>query len=143
MAPRTQAELRDDLQSRGVPDDVAERVLARFVEVGLVNDADYARMWVQSRHRAKGEARTVMRQQLRRKGVDEALIDQALTSVTGADEAERARALVQARMRTMAGLDDPTRRRRLSAMLQRRGYSASVAMAVVREVLGSGSVAGT
>lgn len=136
MAPRTEAELREDLRTRGVPHEAAERVLARFVDVGLINDAEYARMWTQSRHRAKGDARTVIRQQLRRKGVDDDLIESALEEVSQEAEHDRARALVEARMPSMMRLDPQIRARRLTAMLQRRGYPAGVAYGVVRDVLG-------
>ena len=47
MAPQTRAQLADDLRSRDVPDDVAERVLDRFSEVGLVDDEAFAQAWVQ------------------------------------------------------------------------------------------------
>ena len=136
MAPRTEAELREDLRSRGVPPEVAERVLARFVEVGLINDAEYAHMWTQSRHRSKGDARTVIRQQLRRKGVDDDLIESALEGVSVQAEQDRARALVEARIPSMLRLEPEVRARRLTAMLQRRGYPAGMAYGVVRDVLG-------
>ena len=135
MAPRTLAELRSDLRDRGVPEPVAERVLARFVEVGLINDAEYARMWVSSRHRSKGEARSVMRQQLRRKGVADHLVDEALAAVSDDDEWARARALVETKLASIGRLDHQARMRRLVGMLQRRGYSAGVAYAVVSERL--------
>ncbi len=136
LAPRTRAELRQDLEARSVPPEVAERVLTRFAEVGLIDDAEYARMWVSSRHRSKGEARSVMRQQLRRKGVDDHLIDDALATVTSDDEHERARALVRSRLPATARLERPARVRRLVGLLQRRGYPAGVCYAVVTEVLG-------
>lgn len=135
MAPRTEAELREDLRVRGVADDVASRVLARFVEVGLINDAEYARMWTQSRHRSKGDARTVIRRQLRAKGVDDDIVEHALEELSVQAERDRARALVQAKLASTARLDEPARVRRLTAMLQRRGYPAGTAFAVVREVL--------
>ena len=137
MAPRTEAELRDDLRDRGVPGDVAERVLARFVDVGLIDDSSYARMWVQSRHRSKGEARSVIRQQLRRKGIDDALADEALAEVSADDEWARACELVRRRLPSCARLEPAARTRRLVGMLQRRGYPVSTAYAAVRAVVGA------
>jgi regulatory protein len=60
--PRTRRELHDDLRRRGIPDDVSERVLDRFVEVGLIDDAQFARQWAECRQRTKGSARSVLRQ---------------------------------------------------------------------------------
>ena len=78
-SPRTRTELRTDLLRRGIPEVVADRVLDRFVDVGLIDDAAFAQQWVESRQRTRGSARSVLRQELRAKGVDDA------DAVAGAD----------------------------------------------------------
>ncbi len=134
-SPRTRAELADDLQRRGVPDDVAERVLDRFVEVGLIDDAAYARLWAGSRHRSQGRARAVIRQELRRRGVSDEDAAAGLGEIDDDMERARARALVAARLPATARLERDARVRRLSGMLARRGYPSSMAMAVVLDAL--------
>lgn len=134
-APRTRHDLREDLLRRNIPVDVAERVLDRFVEVGLIDDATYARMWVESRQRSRGTARSVLRQELRAKGVPAEDIDGALDAIDPAQERERAAELVRRRLAATARLDAEARMRRLTGMLVRRGYPSSVAYGVVREVL--------
>lgn len=136
VAPRTRAELLGDLLKRGIPPDVAERVLDRFTEVGLIDDAAYSRLWVESRQRTRGSARSVLGQELRRKGVDDTLIQEALAGIDPAAERDRARELVRVKARSLGRLDDAARVRRLVGMLQRRGYSSGVAFSVVREELG-------
>ena len=135
-APRTRSELRTDLLRRGVPDDVADRVLDRFVDVGLIDDTAFAQLWVDSRQRTRGSARAVLRQELRSKGIGD---DDAARALEGIDEeAERARAieLVHAKVRSMQRLDPEVRVRRLVSMLMRRGYRRGTALSVVTEVLG-------
>lgn len=132
-APRTRHELRDLLLSRGIPEETVERVLDRFCDVGLINDAEYARMWVDARHRTRGSTRAVLRQELRRKGVDAELIEEALEQIDTEGERDRARELVRVKARGLTRLDSAARTRRLVGMLQRRGYSAGVAFSVVRE----------
>jgi regulatory protein len=134
-APRTRHDLREDLLRRNIPVEVADRVLDRFVEVGLVDDASYARMWVESRQRSRGTARPVLRQELRAKGVPAEHIDEVLEGVDPAQERARAAELVRRRLPSTARLDPVARMRRLSGMLVRRGYASSVAFSVVREVL--------
>ena len=68
--PRSRAELAKALAKRRVPDDVATRVLDRFTEVGLIDDAAFARSWVESRQRGRGLARGRSPHELRTKGVD-------------------------------------------------------------------------
>ena len=135
-APRTREELRADLLKRGIPEQTAERVLDRFTEVGLIDDAAYARMWVESRQRSRGTASAVLRQELRAKGIDDADAQQALADIDPAAERERAVRLVHAKLPSTTRLEPVARQRRLVSMLQRRGYSAGVAFSVVREVLG-------
>lgn len=134
-APRSRSELEGDLRTRGVPDDVAERVLDRFTEVGLINDETFARMWVESRQRSRGMARPVLRQELRRKGIDVEVAEAALEEIDADDERTRAVELARVKARSLRRLEPQARVRRLVGMLQRRGYSGSVAFSVVREVL--------
>jgi regulatory protein len=134
--PRTRRELHDDLRRRGIPDDVSERVLNRFVEVGLIDDAEFARQWAESRQRTKGSARSVLRQELRAKGVDDDIVMEALEPIDAETEGVRARRLVENKVTAMSRLEPAVRERRLISMLVRRGYSYGVAMSVVRQLLG-------
>lgn len=135
-APRTRQDLRDDLLRRNIPEQVADRVLDRFSDVGLIDDGEFARMWVESRQRSRGTASRVLRQELRRKGVPDAEVEDALAGIDPEQERVRAVALVEAKRRSMDRLEPPVRARRLTSMLVRRGYSYGVAYSVVRDVLG-------
>ncbi|RDL08146.1 RecX family protein [Streptomyces sp. HB202] len=52
--PRTRKQLADALRKREIPDEAAEEVLARFEDVGLIDDAAFAGAWVESRHHGPG-----------------------------------------------------------------------------------------
>ena len=134
---RSRSELSERLAKKGVPGPVAQRLLDRFEEVGLVDDQAFARAWVQSRQSGKGLARRVLAQELRRKGIDEEVARTALDEVDADDEMETARRLVRRRLRTADGLDRDAAVRRLSGMLARKGYPAAVCYRVVREELDS------
>lgn len=133
-APRTRKDLYDDLISRDIAPGVVDEVLDRFTEVGLINDAEYAQMFVASRQRSRGTARPVLRQELRRKGVQDDDIQDALDEITDEQEYARARALVQAKLPALARYDSATRQRRLMGLLMRRGYRGGLAASVIREV---------
>ncbi len=133
--PRSRAELRGRLAARQVPDALAERLLDRFEEVGLVDDQAFARAWVQSRQPGKGLARRALAQELRRKGVDDEVARTALDEVDPEDEVAAARSLVRRRLRTVGGLDRDRAVRRLTGMLARKGYPAGICYRVVREEL--------
>lgn len=90
--PRTRAELAAALAKKGVPDDAAEQVLSRFTEVGMIDDALFASLWVASRHRGRGLASRALSQELRRKGVDGEVAQAALEELDPEQELATARA---------------------------------------------------
>jgi regulatory protein len=132
---RSRQELAAKLAKRGVPDELGARLLDRFTEVGLIDDAAYARQWVESRHRSRGLAPRALAQELRRKGVDDDDAKAALEQIDEDDQRKAARALVDKKLRSMRGLDHQVATRRLAGLLARKGYGAGLAFSVVREAL--------
>jgi regulatory protein len=136
-APKTRQQLADLLADRGVPDEAAEAVLDRFTEVGLIDDAAFARAWVSSRQAGRGLARRALSAELRAKGVDAEVAAVAVGAVDEDDERAAARRLVDRKVPAMRRLDRATASRRLIAMLARKGYGGGLAAGVVREALDS------
>nr|WP_249668993.1 regulatory protein RecX [Cellulomonas hominis] len=134
-APRSRAQLAEAMARRDVPEDVADRVLDRFTEVGLVDDVAYAEMLVRSRHAERGLSRRALGMELRRKGVDDGIAHEALSQVDDADEEQAARALARKKLRATRGLDREVRLRRAYGALGRKGYGGSLVSRVVREEL--------
>lgn len=134
-APRSRAQLSDAMARRDVPEDVADRVLDRFTEVGLVDDAAYAGALVRTRHTERGLSRVALANELRRKGIDPATAQAALEEVDDADEESAARTLVTRKLAATRGLDRQTRMRRTYAALGRRGYAPGLVAKLVREAL--------
>jgi regulatory protein len=118
-----------------VPDEVAERVLGRYSEVGLIDDAAFARAWVQSRHAGRGLARRALAAELRWRGVADDTVNEAVEELDPGQEEAAARNLVAKRLAATRGLDPVKRTRRLVGMLARKGYSGGLAYRVVREAL--------
>jgi regulatory protein len=139
-APRTRAQLEEAMSRRGVPDAVAGAVLDRFEEVRLVDDGEFARQWVETRHTGRGLARRALSHELRQRGVADETLQEAVDVIGEEEELEAARALVRRRLASLAG-DDPMRRtRRLAGMLARKGYGAEIAFRAIREVTGETSI---
>ncbi len=134
---RSRRELADKLAAKNVPHDIATSLLDRFEEVGLVDDAEFARLWVEGRHAAKGLAPRALAQELRRKGVDDEVAREAIDQVDLDEQQSTARALVRKKLRSLERFDDATKTRRLVGLLARKGYSPGMAFAIVREELGA------
>ncbi|MEZ7779819.1 MULTISPECIES: regulatory protein RecX [Micrococcus] len=144
LGPRSRGQLERKLAERQAEPELIERVLDRFEEVRLVDDAAFAEVWVRSRHRSKGLARRALGHELQQKGVDREIAAEALEAIDGEDERAAALDLVRRRLRgrTVPGGASPEARaerdkvtRRLVGMLGRKGYGGGLAFAVVKEVL--------
>ncbi|HUN36694.1 MAG TPA: regulatory protein RecX [Trebonia sp.] len=135
LAPRTRAQLADALGKRGVPADVAEDVLGRFTDVGLIDDAAFARAWVESRHHGRGLSARALSAELRRRGVDDDQIRVAVDELGPDAEVETARLLVARKLAATRGLPPQARTRRLAGVLARKGYPPGLAFRVIREAL--------
>ena len=140
-APKSRLQLARKLAERNIPEDVAEDVLDKFQEVRLIDDAEFADMWVRSRSQSRKLARGALRRELSEKGIDPDTAAAALEQVTDADEEAAARTLVERKLRPGTNLSDPAERdkavRRLASMLARKGYQPSQAFTIVNEVLGA------
>lgn len=135
LSPKSRKQLRDKLKQRQCPDEVAEAVLDRLTEVGLVDDEAYAGMLVRSQQAGRGLARGALARELRAKGVDDETARAQLDTIDPVTERERAQRLVAKRLRTMHGLDASVQLRRLAGMLARKGYPSDLAMSVIREAI--------
>jgi regulatory protein len=136
LAPRTRGQLADALRKRGIPDDTADEVLGRFEDVGLIDDAAFARAWVESRHYSRGLAGRALSAELKQRGVAADEIRAAIDEQLGPEaEVEAARRLVDRRLAGTRSLPPEQRTRRLAGMLARKGYPAGLAFRVIREAM--------
>jgi regulatory protein len=136
LAPRTRSQLAAALRKKGIPDEVANEVLGRFEDVGLIDDAAFARAWVESRHYSRGLAGRALSAELKQRGVAVGEIRAAIDEQLGPDaEVSAARRLVDRKLGTTRGLPPEQRTRRLAGMLARKGYPAGLAFRVIREAL--------
>ena len=137
-APRSRHQLGERLARRGVDPEIAERVLDRFEEVGLLDDAAYARMLVASKRASRGLAPRALSLELRRAGIDEHTAAVALAELAeeqAESDDEIAARLVRRRARSMRGIEEDVAVRRLVGMLARKGYGPSFAARLAREIL--------
>lgn len=130
-APRPRAVLAKKLRSKEIPDDIADLVLNRFEQVGLIDDRAYAELYVTSKHRDRALGRHALRAELRQQGVAEDDFVDAVAEVDTDAEARRAAELVAQRVASAMAAGPDAARRRLLGLLARRGYPSSLASTVV------------
>ena len=131
----TRHELEQALRKKEIPNDIAAEMLDYYEEIGLVDDADFARRWVQSRTSFKSLGKRALWLELYRKGISKTLIDEVLEGVSEEDEYELALRFARSRLGRVRGLPMPQANRRLAGMLARKGFPAQIVYSVTKEVL--------
>jgi len=129
---KSKAQLRAILVKREIPEDIAEAILDRFEEAGLIDDQQFATVVVNSRRSHKGLSKSAIKRELNTKGVAPEIIDDALSEITSEQELETAQELAVKRLRAMSHLDKDVQDRRLSGFLARKGYGGGIVYAAIR-----------
>jgi regulatory protein len=129
---RSEQEIRANLTRAEIPEVVLEATLQRLRELNLVNDADFARMWIEGRKQFRPRSRRFLAYELRLKGIDEQVAQDALEDQV-VDEVE---ALNAGRKiaRRLATLDFQDFRAKLGGYLGRRGFSYQAIAPALRQL---------
>jgi regulatory protein len=144
---RSVHEVRRRLTSSGYRADLVDGAIARLLDLGMLDDEAFARLWVESRDRARPRGERAIRQELALKGVDRATVDAVLAERraaiaeadqdnlgASADEAAAER-LIERHLRALARVADPRQRwQRAFALLARNGFDPDVCRAVAGRV---------
>ena len=136
-APQTRQQLADYLLERGIAEDVVGEVLDRMTDVGLVNDTEYAAMFVRSKRTSRGLAPRMLAQELRQRGIEAEIIESELAGISPDDDRELARSLVVKKLASLRNLERDAQIRRLTSMLVRKGFNSGLAFEIVRAELGA------
>lgn len=129
---KSSSQLRKILEEREIPATIAETVIERFTEVGLIDDAAYAEVIVNSRRNIKGLAKSAIKRELVTKGLNTEIVEDAVANLTVEDDLESAKQLAVRRFRQMQHLEKAVRHRRLAAFLQRKGYGSIAVFDAIR-----------
>jgi regulatory protein len=130
--PRSEAEIRQKLTEDGFETTVITNAIDRLRSNGLLHDEAFAQTWVENRGAFRPRSHKMLSYELRRKGVAEETIQQALE--TTGDDSELAYQAAVRYARKLAAADWEEFQRRLLSFLARRGFSYATAAPVVRQV---------
>jgi len=134
--PRSEAEVRERLTRKEYAPEAIDAALARLVQLELIDDAAFARSWVENRQAYRPRGIGALRDELRRKGIATDVAAQVLSDdqLTG-DQAERALALARGALHKYANAADrPTFLRRMGGYLQRRGFGFEIIRPIVDQL---------
>lgn len=131
---KTRYQLAKILEKREIPDEIANAVLDRFTEAQLIDDAAFARAFVNSRLAISGKSRSVIARELKQKGVSAGDAQEALSIIDSELEDQTAYSVAKKRYQQLSSLAPEVRRRRLMGFLMRRGFSSSLTTRILRDL---------
>jgi regulatory protein len=126
--PRSTHEVRTNLVKHDIPETVIDRAVERLVNLGYLDDAAFARFWVENRSTFKPLSPRALRYELRRKGVPDSIIEVALEPV---EPEAAAYAAAMPRVSRYQGATRAEFQKKLAGFLQRRGFSYGISRDVI------------
>lgn len=132
---RSEQEVRDRLKRGAFSPEAIEATIGRLNDWRYLDDADFARRWVESRARGKPRGQRLLQQELRRKGIDAETSKQVIAEAD-LDEVASATELARKRLGTMKGEDPVAIKRKVGAYLARRGYGFDVVRKALEQATG-------
>jgi regulatory protein len=133
--PRSEREVRDRLRRGGYQPPVIDAVIGRLHGWHYLDDADFARRWVEGRTAQRPRGRRLLQQELWQKGVDREIAREAIEEAD-LDEEGAAEELAKKRIATYGQEDPAVIRRRVGAYLARRGYGFDIVRAALDRAMG-------
>lgn len=131
LRPRSKKEISDWFHRQGVPSGLRRKLLARLTRIGLVDDASFAKWWIEQRVTFRNFSRRFIKLELRRKGVEHDVIEQAFAEIEVPHEEDIARRAYEKRKKIWTGLSIQERKRKAYNFLARRGFSYDIIRRIV------------
>lgn len=129
--PRTQAEVRQNLQKHHIPEEIITEVVQRLQNSGLVNDRQFAHLWVENRSELRPRSRRALKYELQQRGVDPETIEQSIEAI---DDEEMAYQAAQKQARKLQSLEWQDFRQKMYGFLARRGFNYEVSAPVAARI---------
>jgi regulatory protein len=118
---RTTSELTQRLTRKGFSPDIVYHTLQRLAELKMVDDAGFARRFAEDRIAIGHKGKWRVRGELLKRGIDRKQIDAAMEQAP--DETAAAREVAEKYLSRNKRLEPVVLKRRLYALLARRGFS--------------------
>lgn len=131
LRPRSALEIRQNLEKHGLGDDVILDVEERLLKSGLVDDARFARLWIENRSELRPRGKRALSYELTQRGIDRDTITRLLKDIDESDLAYRA---AKSHYHKLKNLDWNDFRKKMYGFLSRRGFNYQISAPVVSRI---------
>lgn len=134
ISKRSEASLREKLEEKGYPANVIDNIVASLKDQKLIDDLSFAKSKVYWSQHANSFGKNRIRIELKRKGIKESVIQDALS--THDPEKERELCFETARLRwdKLKTIEIEKRRKRVYDFLARRGFGFEMCREALQEL---------
>jgi regulatory protein len=129
--PRSENEVRQNLKKHKVEEEVIEEIIQRLQLGGLVDDKNFAELWVENRSDLRPRGSKALRMELRQKGIPFEIIEETLEDL---DEDELAYRAAKKQARKLKGLEWQDFRKKMYGFLARRGFNYGIISTIIPRV---------
>jgi regulatory protein len=130
--PRSRREIEDYFRRRKLEPEVGVAVVERLERIGVLDDREFARFWVENRQTFRPRGTRALKAELRQKGIESEIIDDTLADI--GDEEETAYQAGIKKARSYRTADEREFFRKMLGFLQRRGFPYGPAAAASRRI---------
>jgi regulatory protein len=121
--PRSEMEVKQRLRRRGFDKDMIDKVVYKLKKTTLINDMEFVKYWLDSRSEFNPKGKTLLKIELKQKGVKRELVNNMIDDVDEEDNAYRA---ARKKLRIFRGLEYEEFKSKLFNYLRWRGFGYDV-----------------
>ncbi len=137
IRPRSEFEIKKSLKEKGYGEITVNEVVEELRKLGDIDDAKFAKFWVESRMHLNPMGDVVLRHELKEKGVSDSIVEAILDAKSKSfDEYEVAFNMAHERFKRFKKLDRPKAAKRLYDFLVRRGFKYENVQKIIEELTG-------
>ena len=134
---RSEYEINFYMLKKGWGEEVRNKILVKLKDLQLIDDEDFAKQWIEHRTAGRPEGLSLVRMELRRKGVDKEIIDKLLSEKRGSEQEEYlAEKYGRKKMERLKSLPVFEVKKKLYSALMARGFNGEVIRRLIAKLLG-------
>lgn len=120
--PHSKKEIHLWFRRKHIDENAQKQLFNRLKNVGLVNDEEFAKWWVEQRVHFRSMPQKMLKLELRQKGIKDEIVERVLSERESPSEVELARKVLTKKFRQIPKIKDLKEKRRVYDFLLRRGF---------------------
>lgn len=129
---RTRAEIKRYLAGKNFSIETITSTIHRLEDLGLINDHEFAKLWVENRRRFRPKGTYALKAELKKKGISDEIIDVTLKDD---DEKKNARAAISSRLSRWENCNTDELQRKIFTFLRSRGFSYKTCTQLCEQII--------